>query len=442
MQQTKLPKIGFVFLGCPKNLVDSERILTELRAEGYLISAEYAQADLVIVNTCGFIEHAIEESLSAIGEALSENGKVIVTGCLGVKADQIKQRHPQVLAITGPHSYEQVLSQVHKYLPKPAHSNFSSLLPAVGIKLTPRHYAYLKISEGCDNRCTFCIIPSLRGELQSRPIGTILDEAKRLVASGVKELIIIAQDTPAYGKDIHHRIGFWNGQPLKTNIVHLCEQLAQLGIWIRLHYVYPYPAVDELIPFMAAGKIVPYLDMPLQHASPRILKLMRRPGTVARTLQSIARWREICPSLTLRSTFIVGFPGESEEDFQLLLDFLQQAQLDRVGCFKYSEVEGAQANTFANPVDEEIKESRYHQLMQLQQQISADRLQQKVGQEMQVLIDEINHEESYAIGRTPGDAPEIDGIVRIDNIVDAQVGQFMRVAVTAADEYDLVAYPI
>ena len=368
-----VPKIGFVSLGCPKNLVDSERILTELRTDGYQVVPSYDDADLVIVNTCGFIDSAVQESLEAIGEALNENGKVIVTGCLGAKENQIREVHPKVLEITGPHSYEQVLNHVHHYVPKPEHDPFFSLVPEQGVKLTPKHYAYLKISEGCNHRCTFCIIPSMRGDLDSRAIGDVLNEAKRLVESGVKELLVISQDTSAYGVDVKHRTGFWDGQPVKTSMVGLCEQLASMGVWVRLHYVYPYPHVDDVIPLMAEGKVLPYLDIPLQHASPKILKLMKRPGAVERTLERIKRWREICPELTLRSTFIVGFPGETEEDFQMLLDFLQEARLDRVGCFKYSPVEGAKANELADQVPEEIKEERYHRFMQLQQEISTQR---------------------------------------------------------------------
>ena len=430
-----MAKIGFLSLGCPKNLVDSERILTELRNEGYQVVPRYDDAELVIVNTCGFIDSAVQESLEAIGEALHENGKVIVTGCLGAKEDQIREVHPKVLEITGPHSYEQVLSHVHHYVPKPPHNPFTSLIPAQGVKLTPKHYAYLKISEGCNHRCTFCIIPSMRGDLDSRPIGSVLDEAKRLVDAGVKELLVISQDTSAYGADVKQRTGFWNGQPVKTSMVSLCEQLAGLGVWVRLHYVYPYPHVDEVIPLMAAGKILPYLDIPLQHASPKILKLMKRPGAVERTLDRIKRWREICPELTLRSTFIVGFPGETDEDFQLLLDFLQLAQLDRVGCFKYSPVEGAAANELADPVPEEVKEARYHRFMQLQQQISAQRLQEKVGRELLVLIDDVDAE--GATGRSMADAPEIDGAVYLNGDTGVNVGDIVKVRVDHADEYDL-----
>ncbi|WP_226569404.1 30S ribosomal protein S12 methylthiotransferase RimO [Mangrovibacter yixingensis] len=430
-----MSKIGFLSLGCPKNLVDSERILTELRTEGYDVVPSYDDADLVIVNTCGFIDSAVQESLEAIGEALNENGKVIVTGCLGAKEDQIRDVHPKVLEITGPHSYEQVLSHVHHYAPKPEHDPFVSLVPKQGVKLTPRHYAYLKISEGCNHRCTFCIIPSMRGDLDSRAIGEVLDEAKRLVEAGVKELLVISQDTSAYGVDVKHRTGFWNGQPVKTSMVSLCEQLSRLGVWTRLHYVYPYPHVDEVIPLMAEGKILPYLDIPLQHASPRILKLMKRPGAVERTLERIKRWREICPELTLRSTFIVGFPGETEEDFQMLLDFITEARLDRVGCFKYSPVEGATANELPSPVPEDVKEERFHRFMQLQQKISAERLQEKVGREILVMIDETDEE--GAIGRSMADAPEIDGAVYLNGETHLKAGDIVKVKVENADEYDL-----
>ena len=429
------PRVGFVSLGCPKNLVDSERILTELRTEGYEVVPRYDDADVVIVNTCGFIDSAVQESLEAIGEALNSNGKVIVTGCLGAKEDQIREVHPKVLEITGPHSYEQVLSHVHRYAPKPQHNPFLSLVPEQGVKLTPRHYAYLKISEGCNHRCTFCIIPSMRGDLVSRPIGEVLAEAKRLADAGVKELLVISQDTSAYGVDVKHRSGFHNGEPVKTSMVGLCEQLAKLGIWTRLHYVYPYPHVDDVIPLMAEGKILPYLDIPLQHASPRILKLMKRPGSVDRQLARIKQWREICPDLTLRSTFIVGFPGETEEDFQMLLDFLKEARLDRVGCFKYSPVEGATANELADQVPEEVKEERWNRFMQLQQQISAERLQEKVGREILVIIDEVDEE--GAIGRSMADAPEIDGAVYLNGETQVKPGDIIRVKVENADEYDL-----
>lgn len=429
------PTIGFVSLGCPKNLVDSERILTELRTDGYQVVSSYEGADLVIVNTCGFIEGAVQESLEAIGEALAENGKVIVTGCLGAKENQIREVHPKVLEITGPHSYEQVLKHVHTYAPKPTYNPFTSLVPAQGIKLTPHHYAYLKISEGCNHRCTFCIIPSMRGDLDSRPIGSVLDEAKRLAEAGVKELLVISQDTSAYGIDIKNRTGFWNGQPVKTDMIGLCEQLSTLGIWVRLHYVYPYPHVDNVIPLMAEGKILPYLDIPLQHASPKILKAMKRPGSVERTLERIKRWREICPELTLRSTFIVGFPGETEEDFTMLLDFLTEAQLDRVGCFKYSPVEGATANQLDDQVTEEVKEERFHRFMQLQQQISAQRLQNKIGLTYPVIIDEVDKE--GAIGRSMADAPEIDGVVYLNGETKLKIGDIVQVKIENADEYDL-----
>ncbi|MEW5559952.1 30S ribosomal protein S12 methylthiotransferase RimO [Enterobacter asburiae] len=432
---TQQPKIGFVSLGCPKNLVDSERILTELRTEGYDVVPSYDNADMVIVNTCGFIDSAVQESLEAIGEALKENGKVIVTGCLGAKVDQIREVHPKVLEITGPHSYEQVLEHVHHYVPKPQHNPFLSLVPEQGMKLTPRHYAYLKISEGCNHRCTFCIIPSMRGDLDSRPIGDVLSEAKRLKDAGVKELLVISQDTSAYGVDVKHRMGFHNGEPVKTSMVGLCEQLAKLDIWVRLHYVYPYPHVDDVIPLMAEGKILPYLDIPLQHASPRILKLMKRPGSVDRQLARIKQWREICPELTLRSTFIVGFPGETEEDFQMLLDFLKEARLDRVGCFKYSPVEGATANELEGQVPEDVKEERWNRFMQLQQQISAERLQEKVGREIMVIVDEVDEE--GAIGRSMADAPEIDGAVYLNGETRVKPGDVLRVKVEHADEYDL-----
>lgn len=429
------PRIGFVSLGCPKNLVDSERILTELRTEGYDVVPRYDDAELVIVNTCGFIDSAVQESLEAIGEALNENGKVIVTGCLGAKENQIREVHPKVLEITGPHSYEAVLEHVHQYVPKPTHNPFTSLVPEQGVKLTPKHYAYLKISEGCNHRCTFCIIPSMRGDLDSRPIGSVLDEAKRLVDAGVKELLVISQDTSAYGVDVKHRTGFWNGQPVKTSMIGLCEQLSSLGVWIRLHYVYPYPHVDDVIPLMAEGKVLPYLDIPLQHASPKILKLMKRPGAVERTLERIKRWREICPQLTLRSTFIVGFPGETEEDFQILLDFLTEAKLDRVGCFKFSPVEGATANELADQVPEEVKEERFHRFMQLQQQISAQRLKDKIGLTLPVIIDEVDEE--GAIGRSMADAPEIDGAVYLNGETTLKIGDVVNVTIENVDEYDM-----
>ena len=440
--QKSTPNIGFVSLGCPKNLVDSERILTELRTDGYNIVPSYENVDLVIVNTCGFIDSAVQESLEAIGEALEENGRVIVTGCLGAKEDQIRQVHPKVLEVSGPHSYETVMAQVHKYVPKPEHNPYTSLVPKQGVKLTPKHYAYLKISEGCDHRCTFCIIPSLRGDLESRSITQVLDEAKRLADAGVKELLVVSQDTSAYAMDTQRKEGgvktaFWNGMPIKNDLMTLCKQLGKLGIWVRLHYVYPYPHVDDLIPLMAEGLLLPYLDIPLQHASPKILKAMKRPGKIDRTLERIKQWREICPDLTLRSTFIVGFPGETEEDFQMLLDFLKEAQLDRVGCFRFSPVEGALATEMADQVPEDVKEERFHRFMQLQQEISAERLKQKIGQTLDVIVDEIDDE--GIIGRTKADAPEVDGLVYIENLSGApvKVGEFIKVTITHSDEYDL-----
>ena len=440
--QKSTPNIGFVSLGCPKNLVDSERILTELRTDGYNIVPSYENVDLVIVNTCGFIDSAVQESLEAIGEALEENGRVIVTGCLGAKEDQIRQVHPKVLEVSGPHSYEAVMAQVHKYVPKPEHNPYTSLVPKQGVKLTPKHYAYLKISEGCDHRCTFCIIPSLRGDLESRSITQVLDEAKRLADAGVKELLVVSQDTSAYAMDTQRKEGgiktaFWNGMPIKNDLMTLCKQLGKLGIWVRLHYVYPYPHVDDLIPLMADGTLLPYLDIPLQHASPKILKAMKRPGSIDRTLERIKQWREICPDLTLRSTFIVGFPGETEEDFQLLLDFLKEAQLDRVGCFKFSPVEGAPATEMADQVPEDVKEERFHRFMQLQQEISANRLKQKIGKTLDVLVDEIDEE--GIIGRSKADAPEVDGLVYVDNLsgINVKVGDVIKVTITNSDEYDL-----
>ena len=440
--QNSTPSIGFVSLGCPKNLVDSERILTELRTDGYNIVPSYENVDLVIVNTCGFIDSAVQESLEAIGEALEENGRVIVTGCLGAKEDQIREVHPKVLEVSGPHSYEAVMAQVHKYVPKPTHSPYTSLVPKQGVKLTPKHYAYLKISEGCDHRCTFCIIPSMRGDLESRSITQVLDEAKRLAEAGVKELLVVSQDTSAYSMDLKRQEGgvktaFWNGMPIKNDLMTLCKQLGKFGIWVRLHYVYPYPHVDDLIPLMADGTLLPYLDIPLQHASPKILKAMKRPGSIDRTLERIKQWREICPDLTLRSTFIVGFPGETEEDFQLLLDFLKEAQLDRVGCFKFSPVEGAPATEMADQVPEDVKEERFHRFMQLQQEISANRLKQKIGKTLDVLVDEIDEE--GIIGRSKADAPEVDGLVYVDNLsgINVKVGDVIKVTITNSDEYDL-----
>lgn len=438
-QPSKLPapRVGFVSLGCPKALVDSEQILTQLRAEGYAISPSYQDADLVVVNTCGFIDAAVEESLDAIGEALAENGKVIVTGCLGAKGNIVKETHPKVLAVTGPHALQEVMSAVHDHLP-PQHDPYTSLIPPQGIKLTPKHYAYLKISEGCNHRCTFCIIPSMRGDLVSRPIGEVMQEAENLVKAGVKELLVISQDTSAYGVDVKYRTGFWSGKPLKTRFTDLAQALGELGVWVRLHYVYPYPHVDEVIPLMAEGKLLPYLDIPFQHASPRILKAMRRPAAAENNLTRIRRWREDCPAITLRSTFIVGFPGEAEADFEQLLAFLDEAQLDRVGAFAYSPVEGAAANALADPVPEEVKQERLQRFMERQAEISADKLQKRIGQTLTVLVDEISEE--GIIARSAADAPEIDGVVIIESgTASGQPGDFMKVEVTGADEHDLYA---
>jgi ribosomal protein S12 methylthiotransferase len=432
------PKIGFVSLGCPKALVDSEQILTQLRAEGYETSSTYEDADLVVVNTCGFIDSAVEESLDAIGEALAENGKVIVTGCLGAKGDGdvVKQAHPQVLAVTGPHALPEVMAAVHMHLPQP-HDPYTSLIPPQGIKLTPRHYAYVKISEGCNHRCTFCIIPSMRGDLVSRPINQVMQEAENLVNAGVKELLIISQDTSAYGVDMKYRTGFWQGRPLKTRMTELVRALGEFGVWVRLHYVYPYPHVDEVIPLMAEGRILPYLDVPFQHASPRILKAMKRPASSENNLERIRQWREVCPNITLRSTFIVGFPGETEEEFEQLLEFLEEAQLDRVGCFAYSPVEGAVANTLPGHVPEEIKEERRARFMAVQENISTTRLARKIGEHMTVLVDEV--QENKAIARSTADAPEIDGVVYINNVKNVKSGEFMKVKIIGSDAHDLRA---
>ncbi|MCG8609448.1 MAG: 30S ribosomal protein S12 methylthiotransferase RimO, partial [Pseudomonadales bacterium] len=421
----------------PKALVDSERILTQLRSEGYDVVPSYDDADVVVVNTCGFIDSAVQESLDAIGEAIAENGKVIVTGCLGVKADEIREKHPQVLSISGPQAYETVVSAVHEQLP-PAHDPFTSLIPPQGVKLTPKHYAYLKISEGCNQSCTFCIIPSMRGRLVSRPVESVLDEAKRLVDNGVRELLVVSQDTGAYGVDTKYKTGQWQGQEVQTRFLDLCAALGDLGAWVRLHYLYPYPHIDDVMPLMAEGKILPYLDIPFQHASPRILKMMKRPGSVDNLLSRIKAWRQVCPDLTIRSTFIVGFPGETEEDFEMLLDFLREAQLDRVGCFKYSPVEGAVANELADPVPEAIQQDRFERFMAVQAQISAERLQQKVGKRMRVIVDEVTPEGSVA--RTPGDAPEIDGLVFIDNVIDVKPGDILDVVIEEADEHDMWAH--
>lgn len=435
------PKVGFVSLGCPKALVDSERILTQLRMEGYEVVPTYQDADVVVVNTCGFIDSAKAESLEVIGEAIAENGRVIVTGCMGVEESAIRDVHPSVLAVTGPQQYEQVVSAVHEVVPPTReHNPLIDLVPPQGIKLTPRHYAYLKISEGCNHSCSFCIIPSMRGKLVSRPVGEVLDEAQRLVKAGVKELLVISQDTSAYGVDVKYRTGFWNGAPVKTRMTELCEALSTLGVWVRLHYVYPYPHVDEIIPLMAAGKVLPYLDIPFQHASPRVLKAMKRPAFEDKTLARIKAWREQCPELIIRSTFIVGFPGETEDDFQYLLDWLTEAQLDRVGCFQYSPVEGAPANDLAGHVPDDIKQDRWERFMAHQQAISAARLQQRIGREIDVLIDEVD--EQGPIGRSFFDAPEIDGNVFINTERDLKPGDKVRCRITQADEYDLWAETI
>ncbi|MFZ9480560.1 MAG: 30S ribosomal protein S12 methylthiotransferase RimO [Burkholderiaceae bacterium] len=444
-----MPSVGFVSLGCPKALVDSERILTQLRAEGYAIAPEYQSADLVVVNTCGFIDDAVQESLDAIGEALTENGKVIVTGCLGAKSlesggNLVQSIHPKVLAVTGPHATAEVMQAIHTHLPKP-HDPFTDLVPEQGIRLTPRHYAYLKISEGCNHRCTFCIIPSMRGDLVSRPIGEVMREAASLVKAGVREILVISQDTSAYGVDIKYRTDFVAGRPVKTRMTELCEELGQLGVWVRLHYVYPYPHVDEVLPLMAQGKILPYLDVPLQHSHPDVLKRMKRPASGEKNLERIAAWRAICPDLAIRSTFIVGFPGETEAEFEHLLEFLHEAQLDRVGCFTYSPVDGAVANALANPVDPDTQTERQARFMAVQEEISAARLSRWVGRRIQVLIDDVDPEQGMLIGRTMADAPEIDGIVRIfpdpnsRHPVPAQIGEFATVDVVDSDAHDLDA---
>ena len=440
------PRVGFVSLGCPKALVDSERILTQLRAEGYSISPSYDGADLVVVNTCGFIDSAVEESLDAIGEALAENGKVIVTGCLGAKAGVIEAAHPTVLAVTGPHDTEGVMKAVHAHLPRPLiplHDPYTDLVPPQGIRLTPKHYAYLKISEGCNHRCTFCIIPSMRGDLVSRPIGDVMQEAEHLAKAGVKELLVISQDTSAYGVDVKYRTGFWNGRPLKTRMTALCEALGELGVWVRLHYVYPYPSVDEVVPLMAAGKILAYLDIPFQHASKRILKLMKRPANAENTLERIRAWRAICPGITIRSTFIAGFPGETEAEFEELLRFLDEAQLDRVGCFAYSPVEGAAANDLPDAVPDELREERRGRFMERQAKISEAKLKAKVGKTLRVLVDETEGSTAGstarkgAIARSAADAPEIDGVVRIRDGAKLKPGEFADVVIEKSDAHDL-----
>ena len=432
-----MPKVGFVSLGCPKALVDSEAILTQLRAEGYDISPSYEGSDLVVVNTCGFIDSAVQESLDAIGEALHENGKVIVTGCLGAKGDIVRKTHPKVLAVTGPHAKDEVMTAVHAHLPKP-HDPFTDLVPPQGIKLTPSHYAYLKISEGCNHRCTFCIIPAMRGDLVSRPLGEVMQEAENLVNAGVKELLVVSQDTSAYGVDVRYRTGFWRGRPVKTRMTELATALGELGVWVRLHYVYPYPHVDEVIPLMAQGKILPYLDVPFQHASPRILKLMKRPANAENTLARIKAWRDICPDITIRSTFIAGFPGETEDDFARLLDFLEEAQLDRVGCFAYSPVDGATANDLPDPIPADVREERRARFMEVQARISAAKLARKVGTTMRVLVDEVQGRD--AIARSVADAPEIDGTVRVMGGGKLAPGAFADVTITGADAVS-VSYP-
>jgi ribosomal protein S12 methylthiotransferase len=432
------PRVGFVSLGCPKALVDSEAILTRLRAEGYDIAPTYEGSDLVVVNTCGFIDAAVEESLEAIGEALAANGKVIVTGCLGARDDVVRGAHPKVLAVTGPHAAGEVMAAVHEHLPKP-HDPFTDLVPPQGIRLTPRHYAYLKISEGCNHRCTFCIIPSMRGDLVSRPVGEVMREAESLVQAGVKELLVISQDTSAYGVDVRYRTGFWGGRPLRTRMTELCDALGGLGAWVRLHYVYPYPHVDEVVPLMAQGRILPYLDVPFQHASPRILRLMKRPAAAERNLERIRAWRAACPDLAIRSTFIVGFPGETEREFEELLGFLREAQLDRVGCFAYSPVEGAAANDLPGAVPEALKEERRARFMQVQAEVSRARLAARVGRTLEVLVDGVAR--GVAVARSAAEAPEIDGVVRVRGAKGLAAGDFVTVRVTGADAHDLEAVP-
>ena len=443
MSSNNTPKVGFVSLGCPKAGSDAERILTQLRAEGYEISGTYEDADLVVVNTCGFIDSAVDESLDAIGEALNKNGKVIVTGCLGAKSGVVQTAHPSVLAVTGPHALEEVMTAVHANLPKP-HDPYVDLVPPQGVRLTPSHYAYLKISEGCNHRCSFCIIPSMRGDLVSRPVGEVLNEAENLVNAGVSEILVISQDTSAYGVDVKYRSGFWNGRPVKTRMTELTKSLSELGVWVRLHYVYPYPHVDEVIPLMADGLILPYLDVPFQHASPRILKAMKRPASSENNLARINAWRDICRDITVRSTFIAGFPGETEDDFQMLLDFLEEAQLDRVGCFTYSAVDGASANALPDQVPEEVKQERLARFMEVQERISAAKLQTKVGTMQTVLVDEIVEDEEgniEAIGRTKADAPEIDGVVYLADAEGLTPGDFVEVQIYDADGHDLWGGP-
>lgn len=437
---TQAPKIGLVSLGCPKALVDSERIMTTLRSQGYAFSRDYAGADIVLVNTCGFLDSAKKESLEAIGEAVGENGRVIVTGCLGVEEELIRQTHPSVLAVTGPHQYEDVVSAVNTHLP-PVPNKFVDLVPEAGLKLTPRHYAYMKISEGCNNRCTFCIIPQIRGDLASRPIASVLYEAERLVATGVKEIMVISQDTSAYGVDLKYATSKFRGRDVSAKFQTLAEELGQMDVWTRLHYVYPYPHVDDVIPLMAEGKILPYLDIPFQHASPQVLKAMRRPANQVKTLDRIKRWREICPDLSIRSNFIVGFPGETEEDFEFLLDWLEEAEIDRAGCFEYEPVTGAPANELENIVPDDVRRDRYERLMEVAQDVSAHRLSLKVGRTIDVLVDDVKPEEGKAIARSQWDAPEIDGQVIIANAQGIKVGDKVSVTVTDSDEYDLFAVP-
>lgn len=440
---SQAPKVGFVSLGCPKAGSDSERILTQLRAEGYEISDSYEQSDLVVVNTCGFIDSAVEESLDAIGEAINKNGKVIVTGCLGAKKGVVETAHPDVLAVTGPHALQEVMTQVHSNLPKP-HDPYSDLVPPQGVRLTPQHYAYLKISEGCNHRCSFCIIPSMRGDLVSRPIGDVMNEAERLVNAGVSEILVISQDTSAYGVDMKYRKGFWNGRPLKTDMQTLSQSLAELGVWVRLHYVYPYPHVDHIIPLMAEGAILPYLDVPFQHASPTVLKAMKRPANSENNMARIKAWREICPEIAIRSTFIVGFPGETEDDFKQLLDFLEEAQLDRVGCFAYSAVDGATANALPDAIPEEVKQARLSEFMAVQERISAAKVAKKVGSQQTVLVDSLATDElgeTIAIARTKADAPEIDGVVYLQDAEGLNPGDFVDVEILEADGHDLIAGP-
>lgn len=436
VQNADIPKVGFVSLGCPKALVDSERIITQLRSEGYQIAPDYAGADVVVVNTCGFLNSAKEESLEAIGEAMAENGRVIVTGCFGVEEQRIREAHPGVLAVTGPHQYEQVVAAVHAALP-PLHDPYLDLVPPAGFKLTPRHYAYLKISEGCNHKCAFCIIPSLRGKLVSRPISQVMLEAERLVKAGVKELLVISQDTSAYGLDLGYAEGVWRGQPIAAQFHDLATALSTLGVWVRLHYVYPYPHVDSVIPLMAEGKLLPYLDIPFQHASPSVLKAMRRPAAGEKTLDRINRWREICPDLAIRSTFIVGFPGETEADFEFLLDWLREARITRAGCFKYEAVDGARANDLPGAVPEEVKEERWHRFMEAQLDISEEILATRVGRTIDVLVDTV--EPTHALGRSPWDAPEIDGSVYIAFAGHLSPGDLVRARVVTSDAYDLCA---